>query len=133
MPKSRTRDVRASVETRSPVHVVRDTADALFRAARECCRQHDRVSRIFSTSPVAEEVQAAQNACEQCDESLRTLMTTYEQNTANVHPSGEDEGWWHAANTLWLASREYLRRNAGCNVASREFKDHGPDEMEELH
>jgi hypothetical protein len=112
---------------------VRDAADALFRAALECCHQHDRGSRVHAKSAVPEEVDAAQQACEQCDEVLETLATAYEQTAADVHPTGDDEGWWHRANGLWLASKEYLRRNGGCDAASREFKQHDAERFGALH
>jgi hypothetical protein len=112
---------------------VRDAADALFRAALECCHQHDRGSRVHAKSAVPEEVDAAQQACEQCDEVLETLATAYQQTAAAVHPTGDDEGWWHRANALWLASKEYLRRNGGCDAASREFKQHDAERFGALH
>jgi hypothetical protein len=115
------------------VQEVRDAADALFRAALECCHQHDRGSRVHAKSAVPEEVEAAQKACQHCDEVLRMLSTAYEQTAADVHPTGEDEGWWHRANGLWHASKEYLRRNGGCDAASREFREHGSDELDALH
>jgi hypothetical protein len=112
---------------------VRESADALFRAAVECCHQHDRVSRVHEKSVSEEELQAAQQSCDHCDEVLRTLLAAYELTAAEVHPTGDDEGWWHSANGLWLASREYLRRNLGCDAASKELKEHGPDRLGTLH
>lgn len=132
MPKSRS--APASDEaTKSPVQAARDAADALFRAALECCHQHDRIARITGKSDSDEEVAGAQKLCEACHDALLTLSTTYEDVAANVHPTGHDEGWWHRANTLWLASREYLRRSGGCDTASRDLKDHGPDRLNGLH
>lgn len=134
MPTKRRAPVRRdTAETRSPVLAVRDAADALFRAAIECCHQHDRVSRVHEKSAVPEELQSAQEACTHCDEALERLASAYEETAADVHPTGDDEGWWHRANALWLASREYLRRNGGCDAASREFKDHSPERLEALH
>lgn len=124
---------RPSGPQRSPVQEVRDAADALFRAALECCHQHDRGSRVHAKSAVPEEVEAAQKACAQCDDVLRTLATAYEQTAAHVHPTGEDEGWWHRANGLWLASKQYLGRNGGCDAASREFQEHGAGRFGALH
>lgn len=115
------------------MQIVRDAADAMFRAACECCHQHDRVSRVHAKSAVDEEVRAAQEACAHCDEVLGNLSATYEQVTAGVHPTGKDEEWWHRANALWLASREYLRHNVGCDAASKELKDHGPARLDALH
>ena len=80
-----------------------------------------------------EEVQAVQRACAECDGVLRELSEAYETTAANVVPGGDDEGWWHCANALWLASREYLRRNGGCETASKDLKDHSPERLNELH
>jgi hypothetical protein len=127
---------RAAVAPREPaptVEMVRDAADALFRAATECCHQHDRVSRIVGKSDLEEELVEVQRMCETCSDSLRALTHKYETVSATVHPTGADEQWWHTANTLWLASKEYLRRHRGCDAASRELKNHGPDRLGELH
>ena len=113
--------------------VVRDAADALYRAAAECCHQHDRASRVHAKAAMEEEVEAVQRACRECDGVLRELSEAYETTAANVVPGGSDEGWWHCANALWLASREYLRRNGGCETASKDLKDHSPERLNELH
>ena len=47
---------RPSGAPKSPVEMVRDCADALFRAADECCYQHDRISRILTKSTVEAEL-----------------------------------------------------------------------------
>lgn len=113
--------------------MVRDAADAMFRAAAECCHQHDRASRIHVKAALEAEVEGAQRACEECDESLRQLVSLYEETAGAVVPTGHDEDWWHAANALWLASREYLRRHGGCDSATRDLKDHSPGRLNALH
>lgn len=132
MPKSKVA-ARLSGPQPSPVRAVRDVADAMFRAALECCHQHDRVSRVHAKSVILAEVEAAQQACNHCDEVLAEMTAAYEETAAHVHPTGADEGWWHRANALWLASKEYLRRNGGCDAASKELKEHGPDRLGALH
>lgn len=131
MPKSRTR-APAAEKPKSPVETVRDSADALFRAAVECCHQHDRISRVSAKSEIEEEVKDAQRACEVCDETLRDRSEAYEQASADVHPTGPDESWWRRANALWLASKDYLRRQHGADASSKQLKDHGPDRLNEL-
>ena len=131
MPKSRT--VRDSTEIKSPVMMVRDAADALFRAAAECCHQHDRASRVHAKAALEDEVEAAQRACKECDEILADRAGAYEQAAATVVPTGADEGWWHRANALWLASRDYLRRTGGCETETKNLKDHSPERLSELH
>ena len=134
MPKSRQPSARTTAEMKSPVERVRDTADAMFRAAVECCHQHDRVSRIHAKSSIEEEIKASQRLCNASDEVLRDMATAYETVSADVHPSGRDDGWWRRANALWLASREYLRRNGGCEEeSSLKGGDHGPDRLGKLH
>ena len=118
---------------KSPVESVRDCADALFRAAGECGYQHDRISGILSKSAVEAELESAQKMCELCDKSLRSLAEAYETASAAVRPTGADEAWWKAANGVWLASKEFLRRHRGCDIASRQLKEHGPDRLGELH
>lgn len=131
MPKSTAR-ASENEKPETPTDIVRDRADALFRAAVECCHQHDRISRISAKSTVEEELRAAHEACEACDETLKELADAYEEASANVHPTGPDEGWWKRANALWLASREYARRNNGSDASSKELKEHGPDRLTEL-
>jgi hypothetical protein len=131
MAKSRAA-ARTSEPVKSPVHALRDCADALFRAAIECCHQHERGSRVHAKSALKEEVAAAQRACEHCDDVLNTIVTAYEQTAADMRPSGEHEAWWHRANALWLASREYLRRQGASDVASAQLKEHGPGQLDAL-
>jgi hypothetical protein len=140
MPKSRTapkasRDVtlRESTETRSPARVTRDAADTMFRAACECCHQHERVANILARSTDDEELAAAQQACAQSTATLLRLSKSYETTSASVHPDGADANWWHLANALWLASREYLRRNSCGNAATRELKQHDRERLGALH
>ena len=132
MPK-RKAAVPTPSSVKTPVEAIRDCADALFRAAEESCHQHDRISKILDKAPVDIEVDATQKMCELCDRSLRTLSEAYETASAKVHPTGDDELWWRSANTLWLASREFLRRHRGCDIASRQLQEHGPDRLGELH
>ena len=133
MKKKSPRASESDSEAAPTVPMVRDVADALYRAAIECCHQHDRVARIVGSSQVDEEMVEAQKVCEACSESLRALTAKYETVSASVHPTGSDERWWHCANGLWLASKEYLRRHQGCDAATRQLKNHGPDRLGELH
>jgi len=103
---------------KDPVAVVRASADSLARVALECCRQHDRASR----HPVPDEPDLEQKhhdaLCATCDGSLAELTTAYERAAADVRMTS-DEPWWHRANNLWHASREYARRHAGCDAMSK--------------
>lgn len=105
----------------------------MFRAAAECCHQHDRTSRIHAKASLEAEVEVAQRACEECDAALRELVDFYQQTAELVVPTGDDEAWWHSANALWLASREYLRRLGGCDSSTKDLKDHSRERLNSLH
>lgn len=109
--------------------VVRARADALHRAAVECCRQHDRAAKLFGSSEPELEHKHADAMCAMCDGSLAELAVDYEKAAAQVQPT-KDEPWWHKANALWHASREYARRHAGCDaMAKRVSSKHSPNEL----
>lgn len=131
MPKTRMRQVKERPQ--NPVEVVRDVADALYRAAIECCHQHERVSLVLAKAVIDEEIIAAQKLCEATWGALQSLVERYARESADVRPTGNDESWWKRANALWLASREYVRRHEGCEAPRRELKQHGPDQLEALH
>ncbi len=107
-----------------PMIVVRSRADALYRAAVECCRQHDRSARLSSAADDPELEQRHHDAmCKMCDGSLTEMADAYTRAAAGLHPA-TDEAWWHKANALWHASREYARRHAGCDEMSRTVSTH---------
>ena len=133
MPKSRSDAAPTTRELKTPVQLARDAADSMARAAAECCRQHDRVSRVHGKSDQDAEIAAGQESCDHCDETLASLSEAYHETAASVQPKGDDELWWHSANALWLASREYLRRHSFTDRASRDLKSHDQDQLEQLH
>lgn len=118
----------------SPVDVVRQRADAMYRAATECCRQHDRFARITEKATMESEQRAAQRLVTICDESLAELATAYEKCAARVQPAAEEQGWWHRANALWHASREYVRRaGTGARLNRDMASQHDPAMLNDLH
>jgi hypothetical protein len=135
MPKARSQKApkapRQSGAPKTPVQIAREAADALFRAATECCHQHDRVSRVHAKSDLVDELKGAQHSCDHCDDVLKTLTKAYEEAAADVRPD-RNETWWRNANAMWLASREYLRRHGGAEAANRELKEHGPEQLEAI-
>ena len=116
----------------APIELVRQHADAMLRVAMECCRLHDRFAKLLGKSPVDGEEHAADEACRACEESLAAMVSAYERTASTVHPE-RDEAWWHRANSLWMASREYARRNAGCDAATRRLAHHAPADLTKLH
>jgi hypothetical protein len=109
--------------------IVRARADSLYRAAIECCRQHDRSAKLFGSSDPELEHKHADALCAMCDGSLAELAADYEKAAAQVHPT-KDEAWWHKANALWHASREYVRRHAGCDALAKSMSSkHSASEL----
>ena len=101
-----------------PMLAVRSRADALHHAAIECCRQHDRAAKMSGSEEPELEHKHIDALCAMCDGSLAELSEAYSQASGHVHPDG-DEAWWHKANALWHASREFARRHAGCDALGR--------------
>jgi len=101
-----------------PMLAVRSRADALYHAAIECCRQHDRAARMSGSEEPELEHKHIDALCAMCDGSLAELSEAYSQAAGHVLPV-RDEAWWHKANALWHASREFARRHAGCDALGR--------------
>ena len=111
-----------------------DAADALHRWATEACHQHDRYARLQAQTSEAVELRAAIALVRQCDATLCDIVKRYEKAAADRRPPGDD-AWWHCANALWLASREYVRRHQGCDRAERSVangRQHSAERFGEL-
>ena len=109
----------------------RSQADRLYRAASECVRQRKRYAKLVDAHADEEEQQGALRIACICDEVLLQSMKSYETIAAAV-TAHRDEEWWHKANLLWHAGREYDRRHRNCDANSRKFASHSPKELAEL-
>lgn len=113
----------------SPLQAVRAHADALYRAAMECCRQHDRSARIAGIEDADLERRHSDELCRMCDGSLAEISDAYTAAAADVHVN-DDATWWHKANALWHASREFARRHAGCDALGKRLSaNHSPGQL----
>ncbi|MEX2181511.1 MAG: hypothetical protein WD771_05675 [Gemmatimonadaceae bacterium] len=112
-------------------HPVRDAADALFRTARESCHQHGRLTRILSHGPEEREFNEACAVAELCDRFLVEQMAHYKE-VAAAGRGTEPEDWWHAANGLWMAAREYGRRQLGSDAVASRSKRHDAAQLGEI-
>lgn len=130
MPNARSTSPARADAPKDPLTLVRTRADALYRAAIECCRQHDRAAKVHKEDGEPElEHKHVDALCAMCDGSLKEMSEAYQTAAANVHPDGEPT-WWHKANGMWHASREYERRHAGCDAMSRKVSGkHSPDQL----
>jgi len=128
MPNSR-RPAASDAAPLDPAASLRARADALYRAAIECCRQHDRAAKLFGSSDPELEHQHADAICAMCDGSLAELSQAYEDAAAHMQ-LGKDVEWWHKANALWHSSREFQRRHAGCDALSKRISTrHSPEQL----
>jgi hypothetical protein len=115
----------------SPVAVACANADALLRAAAECARQHERMGRCLELGCSDAELLRIVDLANLTDRHLDDTVAEYEA-AATDAPEAKDEGWWHAANALWLAGRELRRRNRGVDYASRFVGKHAKEKLAEL-
>jgi hypothetical protein len=133
MPNPRTKSAPSPAAATDPLVLVRSRADALYRAAVECCRQHDRAAKLHAGAAEPElEHKHVDALCAMCDGSLSEMSAAYESAAGGVHPD-RDESWWHKANSLWHASREYARRHAGCDEMPGKLKaKHSPEQLRDM-
>ena len=114
-------DPTADVPAREPLTPIEAfwlRADALYRSAKECCRQHERFSQLVDIGALELEQRNAQQAVLASDAALEAVTAAYEKCCAKGHPGKEEEGW-QRANALWLASRDYMRRMRTSDRASK--------------
>jgi hypothetical protein len=119
----------------SPLDVARVKADAMLRAALECCHQHDRYARLVSRPALEAEHRAADEMCVVVTNALLEVADSYGEAAKDLRPNGSpDEEWWHRANSLWHASREYGRRQTCCERHSQRTKGvkRNPDGLADL-
>ena len=138
MPKS-TAAAKASTPDTTPddpatptlTEQLQQRADTLFRTAVETCRQHRRYAALVETGAREPEQKAALKLASFCDTLLVDAFASYERCGARVQGL-DDAAWWHKANALWYASREYLRRNSESARASRRLDPHSATKFGEL-
>ncbi len=108
-----------------------DVADALARAAIESCRQHERLHAVVERGCPDIELTGIAGICEACDRHVMELTTAFERAApGNGFP---DETVRRAANSLWHASREFVRRHHGSDLAAQQLKRHSAQKLTELH
>ena len=135
MPKSNQTIILADkdgADALTPGEALRVSADAMYRAAMDCCYHHDRFAALLSAPALEAEHRLAGQMCSLCDEALGKMAAIYESGAARLQPDAIDAEWWRKANALWHASREYHRRHGGCDQITRRIADHGPGALTEL-
>ncbi len=115
----------------SPVGSACAAADTLLRAATECVHQHERIARCLDLACSDAELHQIAQMTMLADGHLDAMTAAYEK-AASAAPEAKETAWWHAANALWHASREYRRRNAGVDHVSRLAGRHTKEKFREL-
>lgn len=94
--------------------------DALARTAAETCRQHERHARLTELGVTRGELEAAHAMVDTIDLALAECVKDFEKKCAR-EPVSEQADLRQAANAMWLAAREYLRRHSIAEKASRQI------------
>lgn len=111
---------------------MRDAADALYRAAKESCHQHGRLTRVLGHGLDDLELEEVAEMVDLSDRVLGGATKRYEEMAA-AGKGKESEELWHAANALWMASREYFRRRDGSDAVATRLKKHGAEQLNEIN
>ncbi|MGQ0642310.1 MAG: hypothetical protein ACT4P6_16300 [Gemmatimonadaceae bacterium] len=115
----------------SPTLRVRAQADQLYRTASECVRQRERYVHLVASSAADSELESTLRLASLCDELLDQAVQSYEGAVAK-DGGAANESWWHPANALWMASRDYARRHRDVDESSRKLGAHSASKLTEL-
>ncbi len=115
----------------TPAERLRDIADALYRTACECCRLHARYARLMESGALQGEQDAACQAAEHGDDTLEQMMLAYQAHVSE-HGSPGDSAWWHRANMLLHAAREYTRHRHRCDQSTTQIRRRSSETFAEL-
>jgi hypothetical protein len=117
----------------SGMEAARVAADAMLRAALECCYQHDRYARLVARPALEAEHRAAEETCSVVASALERMTEAYRDVAKDLRlKGGPDEEWWHCANALWHASREFARRQRCGEPTTRRPAKHDPEALADL-
>jgi hypothetical protein len=125
------REPRDPRKPRAATDPLKDSGDALLRAALEACRHHERVSHLLEKGSADDELHDAAAMCDLSDRHLAARTKAYESVAASGRGKTPDD-FWRAANTLWHASREYARRHRSCDSLTMKRSKHSSDKLGEI-
>ena len=126
MTPARSRASRSTPSGSSVLDPLTGAANALFRSAIEACRQHERISRCGSWDCSDDELREMADLCGMGHRHLAARTDAWTK-TAAEGQGKSDEAFWHAANALWHASREYARRHHSCDALTNKTTRHSTD------
>ncbi len=119
---------RSTPSAGADVNPLTAAADALFRSAIEACRQHERVARCSARGTTEDELKEMAELCELGHRHLAARTVAWERAAAEGQGKSDD-AFWHAANTLWHASREYARRHRSCDTLTTRISRRSTDAL----
>lgn len=108
-----------------------DIAELLEGVALESCGRHQRYSALVKKGAPAAKQKAALAAVRECDEILDEAVDLY-QLACLEETNHADDAWWHKANMVWRAAKEYLRHNVASRRSTRFDNGHSRDHLREL-
>jgi len=108
-----------------------DIAEMLHRLALGSCAEHHRYAELVKRGAPETEQRAALSAVRGRDEILDEAVDLYEL-TCLEETNHADDAWWHRANMVWRAAKEYLRHHAAPRRSSRFDNGHSKAELQEL-
>jgi hypothetical protein len=108
-----------------------DCCDALARTAAETCRQHERLARLMDLGVATTELGAAHAMVDTIDLALAEVVRDFERICATAQITDQAD-LRMAANSMWLAAREYLRRHSIAERASRQIAQRDADTLGDL-
>lgn len=106
--------------------------DALARTAAETSRQHERLARLMDLGVNTAELEAAHAMVDTIDLALAEAVRDFET-TCGKGPVTDTTDVRLAANALWLAAREYLRRHSIAEKASHQIAQRDEHTLGDLH
>jgi hypothetical protein len=91
----------------TPQGALIDIADTLYRTAVTTCVEHRRYADLVEKGASDSEQKSARTAARQSDDALDEAVDLYELACLKESNHADDQ-WWHKANRVWKAAKEYL-------------------------
>ncbi|HEY4955648.1 MAG TPA: hypothetical protein VII02_12270 [Gemmatimonadaceae bacterium] len=108
-----------------------DIAEMLNRVALESCARHHRYAELVKRGAPEADQRLALNAVRDCDEILDEAVDLYEI-ACLEETNHADDAWWHGANKVWRAAKEYMRHHAAPRHLARFGNGHSRDDLRDL-
>lgn len=117
----------SSIRPVEPAAALVDIADTLCNVASASCTVHTKHAELVRRAAPSAEQKHALSSVRSSDEILDEAVDLYE--VACLEDSNHDEVWWHKANMVWRAAKEYLRHVVSSNHLTRGGSEHGRAEL----